>query len=133
VIVAGRWLLALAVAGSALGAAEAARAEGPADPGARAFQKCYACHSVDPAERGLPGPNLSHVVGRPAAALPDFEYSDAMIAAARQRKLVWTEATLDRYLADPQAFVPGTAMNFFGLRNPAERAALIAYLARPRP
>ena len=130
-IVAGRWLLALAVAASALDAGFAARAEGPADPGARAFQKCYACHSVDPAERGLPGPNLSHIVGRPAAALPDFEYSDAMIAA-RQCKLVWTEAALDRYLANPQAVVPGTAMNFFGLRNPAERAALIAFLARKR-
>ena len=133
-MIGGRWvLLALAVAAGALGAAADARAEAAADPGARAFQKCFACHSVDPAERGLPGPNLDHVVGRPAASLKDFEYSKAMIATARENKLVWTEATLDRFLADPQGFVPGTAMNFFGLRNPAERAAVIAYLAGRRP
>jgi cytochrome c len=117
---------------AALGAASVARAEAAADPGARAFQKCFACHSVDPTERGLPGPNLDHVIGRPAASLQDFEYSDAMIAA-RKKNLVWSEATLDRFLADPQAVVPGTAMNFFGLRNPVERAAIIAYLARRRP
>jgi cytochrome c len=122
-------LFALVVAALAVGAVGTARAESAPDPGARAFQKCFACHSVDPAERGLPGPNLGHVVGRPAASLEDFEYSDAMIAA-RKKNLVWTEATLDRFLADPQAVVPGTAMNFFGLHNPVERQAVIAYLAR---
>lgn len=130
---AGRLLLALALAPGALGAAAAARAESAADPGARAFQKCFACHSVNPAERGLPGPNLYHIVGRPAAALDDYEYSPAMIAAGRSGKLVWTEATLDRFLANPQAFLPGTAMNFFGLRNAEERKAVIAYLARKQP
>ncbi|HEX7006872.1 MAG TPA: c-type cytochrome [Alphaproteobacteria bacterium] len=118
------------VAAAALLAAGVARAD-ELDPGERAFQKCYACHSVDPAERGLPGPNLAGIVGRRAAAQPDFEYSDAMLDAARNRGLTWTEATLDRFLADPQAVVPGNAMNFFGLRDPAERAAVIAYLARP--
>jgi cytochrome c len=116
-----------------VGAAPAARAEGAPDAGARAFQKCFACHSVDPKERGLPGPNLYHVIGRPAAALDDYEYSPAMIAAGRTGKLVWTEATLDRFLANPQAFLPGTAMNFFGLRNAAERRAVIGFLARGRP
>ena len=53
-----------------------------------------------------------------------------MIAAGRTGKLVWTEATLDRFIADPQAFLPGTAMNFIGMRNAAEREAVIAYLAR---
>jgi cytochrome c len=115
------------VAAVALAAAGGARAE---DAGRRAFQKCYACHSVDPAERELPGPNLAGIVGRPAAAQHDFEYSDAMLDAAKKRKLVWTESALDRFLADPQDIVPGNAMNFFGLRNAAERAAVIAYLVR---
>jgi cytochrome c len=122
--------LALAAA-VALVAAGGARAE-DADAGRRAFQKCYACHSVDPAERGLPGPNLAGIVGRPAATQTDFEFSDAMLDAAKKRKLVWTETALDRFLADPQAVVPGNAMNFFGLRDPAERAAVIGYLARSR-
>lgn len=106
-----RHLVALASAALALGAAGAAQADGAADAGARAFQKCYACHSVDPAERGLPGPNLFHVIGRPAAALDDYEYSSAMIAAGRTGKLIWTEATIDRFIADPKAFLPGTSMN----------------------
>jgi cytochrome c len=128
-----RRLPALAAATWAVAAAGAAQAESAPDAGARAFQKCYACHSVDPAERGLPGPNLYHVIGRPAAALDDYEYSPAMIAAGRTGKLVWTETTLDRFLANPQAFLPGTAMNFFGLRNAAERQAVIGFLARGRP
>ena len=111
-------------------AAGTARAEPPADPGARAFQKCFACHSVDPAERGLPGPNLYHVIGRLAAALDDYEYSAAMVAAGRTGRLVWTEATIDRFIADPQAFLPGTSMNYVGTRDAAERAAVIGYLMR---
>src|SRR3546814_8066494 len=52
--------------------------------GERVFQRCYACHSVDPAETALEGPNLDGVVGRKAAALSGFDYSDAMIAQARR-------------------------------------------------
>lgn len=123
--------LALALAAAlVIAPGEGAHAEDSADAGRRAFQKCYACHSLDAAERGLPGPNLAGIVGRPAAADPDFEYSDAMLDAARKRKLVWSRDALDRFLADPQKTVPGNAMNFFGLRKAEERAAIIAYLAR---
>ena len=127
----GGRLVALVAAALAV-AAGSARAEEPADPGARAFQKCFACHSIDPAERGLPGPNLYHVIGRPAAALDDYEYSAALVAVGRTGKLVWTQATLDRFIADPQAFLPGTAMNYVGMRNAEERKAVIGYLMRPR-
>ncbi|MGE5145855.1 MAG: c-type cytochrome, partial [Candidatus Eiseniibacteriota bacterium] len=82
-----RALAGLVAAALALGAAGAAHAETAADPGARAFQKCVACHSVNPKERGLPGPNLYHVIGRPAASVDDYEYSPAMIAAGRTGKL----------------------------------------------
>jgi cytochrome c len=101
------------------------------DPGERAYQKCYSCHSVDPAETGLSGPTLAGVVGRRAAAVPGFDYSPAMRQAARDG-LVWTEAELDRYLADPLEVIPGTSMSFPGLRDPAERRAVIAYLRRFR-
>ena len=121
--------LALALL-AALAATGRAHAEDAAEAGRRAFQKCYACHSLDPAERGLPGPNLVGIVDRPAAADPDFEYSDALLDAARKRKLVWSRDALDRFLADPQEAVPGNAMNFFGMPNAEERAALIGYLRR---
>ena len=99
------------------------------DPGERAFARCYACHSVDPEETDLPGPNLAGVVGRRAAALPDFRYSPAMRAVGA-RGLTWDVATLERYIADPQAVVPGTDMGLAGLSDQAERQAVIDYLRR---
>lgn len=95
--------------------------------GARAYQKCYACHALDPAETGLQGPNLHDVIGRRAAALADFEYSSALTALGKSG-VIWSEESLDRFLADPQAFAPGNAMGFFGMADPAVRAAVIAYI-----
>lgn len=99
--------------------------------GEQLFQRCVACHSTDPDERGLQGPNLARVVGRPAAAQPGFEYSPAMRQAAA-RGLTWTEDALDRFLADAEAVVPKTEMFTPPLRDPAERRALIGYLRAPR-
>lgn len=101
------------------------------DEGERAFQKCYSCHSVDPKEKGLSGPTLAGVVGRRAASLPGFAYSPAIKKAAADG-LVWDEKTLDRYLEDPLEMIPETTMGFPGLRNAAERRAVIAYLKRFR-
>lgn len=101
----------------------------PPDAGARAFQRCAACHSLAPDPRS-PAPHLSGVVGRRAGAVDGFAYSDAMLAAGR-RGLVWDEATLDRFLADPEAVVPGTDMPFQG-GSSAERAAVIDWLRRQR-
>ncbi|MFZ5719548.1 MAG: c-type cytochrome [Pseudomonadota bacterium] len=95
------------------------------------FQRCYACHSVDPGETGLQGPNLAGVVGQRAGMRPGFDYSPAMRRAGA-RGLVWTEAALDRFLADPEAVVPKTEMFIPPLRRPAERAAVIAYLKNPK-
>ncbi|MEZ0470027.1 c-type cytochrome [Luteimonas salinilitoris] len=128
--------IALAACALALsGAASAVDERTPSDAGRgeRAFQKCYACHSVRPGEDGLSGPNLAGIVGRRAADRPDFEYSAALLAAARERDLVWTPAALDAFLRDPEAFVPGTSMSFIGIRDPDERAALIHFLSRPAP
>jgi cytochrome c len=118
-------ILAVACAGPAAGAA--ARAADP-DAGARAFQKCYACHSVEPGETDTPGPNLRGVVGRPAGALDGFAYSEAMAEAGRDGGLVWTEERLDAFLADPESYLPGTLMSFVGMRDPTEREAVIGYL-----
>jgi cytochrome c len=106
---------------------------GAADEGERAFQKCYACHSVREDETaGLPGPNLRGVVGRRAAAREDFEYSPALREAGRGG-LVWSEGALDAFLADPAKALPGTTMSFVGLRSEAERSAVIDYLKRRSP
>ena len=105
----------------------AAAADGDPARGERVFQRCYACHSVDPAEAGLPGPNLHGIVGRRAGTRPGFEYSPALRALAG-RGQVWTPAALDAFLADPLAVAPDNAMGFFGLRSERDRADLIAYL-----
>jgi cytochrome c2 len=98
--------------------------------GERVFQRCFACHSVDPNEKAkLQGPSLYRIMGRPAAAIPGFEYSDAMRSKGAAG-LVWDAATLDRYIADPEGVVPGTAMSAPPLRDEQERADLLAYLAR---
>lgn len=115
------------------GAAAAADERTPVDAGqgARAFQKCYACHSLDPDEHGLSGPDLAGIVGRRAAARPGFEYSAALLAVAREHDLVWTPAALNAFLRDPEVFVRGTSMTFTGIRDADERAALIRFLSRP--
>lgn len=99
--------------------------------GETVFQQCIACHSVDPADHGLPAPSLAGVVGRSAGSVANFDYSPAMQAAGRAG-LTWSEAELDRFLTDPSAKVPNTWMDFAGLSDPADRAAVIAFLkARP--
>lgn len=105
-----------------------ALSQGDAVRGARVFQRCYACHSVDPAERHLQGPNLYGVVGRRAGTVDGYEYSDAMLAAGRAG-MVWDEQTLDAYLMDAEETIVGTKMGPMRLRE-SDRADVIAYLKK---
>ena len=107
--------------------AGAGHGEAQAPPGARIFQRCYACHSLDPADRNLAGPTLRGVLGRRAGSVEGFEYSPALRDAGRGG-LVWTEEAFDRFLDDPEEFVPGIRMGGVRLRDPAERRALIDWL-----
>jgi len=92
--------------------------------GAQVFQSCASCHSTSPGVQ-LTGPSLAHVWGRKAGTLAGFDrYSKAM----KKADVVWNEATLDRWLTDPEAFIPGTSMTFPGLRDRDARADVIAYL-----
>ena len=100
--------------------------------GARLFQRCYACHSMDPADRNLSGPTLRGLFGRPAGVLSGFEFSPAMREAGRHG-LVWSDETLDRFLEDPEELVPGTRMGGVRLCDPAERRTLIQWLREASP
>lgn len=86
-------------------------------------QRCAMCHSVDRARNTPLGPNLAGVVGRKAGAT-SFAYSPQLKASG----LTLNVTTLDRYLAAPTRVVPGTKM-VIAVPNPAERAALVSYLA----
>jgi cytochrome c len=103
--------------------------DGPADAaGERAYQKCYSCHALEAGRNDLSGPTLYAVVGRRIASEP-FDYSPSLTLFAEANP-VWTVALLDRYVADPEALVPGTSMAFHGGGDAAERQALIDYLGR---
>ena len=97
--------------------------------GERVFQRCAACHSVAAGDGPkLPGPNLKSVIGRRAGTLPGFEYSAAMVDAGKTDNLTWTRASLDKYLADPDDVVPGTAMRMNFQLTPDDRANVIDFL-----
>jgi len=112
-----------------LGAAVAAQADGDIAKGEKVFKKCAACHAVGDGAKNKIGPVLNGIIGRPAASLADFKYSDAMKAKGAEG-LVWTDEVLHEYLKKPSAMVKGTTMSFAGLRKDAERDDVIAYLAQ---
>jgi len=84
---------------------------------------CFICHSAEAGQNKV-GPSLFGVVGRKSGEEAGFNYSDAMQGA----HLTWDQATLDKYLTDPKSVVPGTKMLFAGIKNDADRAAVIDYL-----
>jgi cytochrome c len=88
-----------------------------------AFAQCKACHAVEPGKNGI-GPTLAGIWGDRAAAVPGFEFSEPMKSSG----LTWNQANLDRYLADPRGVVPGTKMAFGGVKDAAQRQAIINYL-----
>ena len=98
-----------------------------ADPAARAWLQCRACHTLKPGEPNKVGPNLHKLFGAKAASLQaSYNYSPAL----KKSGLVWNEATLDEWLKKPAIKVPGTRMAYAGMSDPAQRRALIAWLKR---
>jgi cytochrome c len=98
------------------------QASGDPNNGKALYQACKACHSVD--ENDL-GPMHRGVVGRRAGSIADYNYS----AALKNSGLTWDASTLDRWLSNPSALVPGTKM-FFKIDDAQSRADIIAYLAQ---
>jgi len=101
-----------------------------AEDGAQTFTPCRACHSLDPAERNLPGPNLSGVVGRTIGGDAAFDYSP-VLRKAREDGLRWDAKRLETFLADPAAMFPGLWMSMRGIEDAAERRALVRFLEHP--
>jgi cytochrome c len=93
---------------------------GNAVHGKTLYQACQACHSID--ENDL-GPRHRGVVGRRAGSVEDYAYSSAL----KNSGLKWDEATLDHWLTNPSALVPGTKM-YFQVADAQARADIIAYL-----
>jgi cytochrome c len=109
-----------------LAGAMPALADGDAGKGEKVYAKCKACHDIEKGVNKV-GPTLKGLIGRKAASVPDYKFSEAMLAKAAEG-LVWDEATLIAYLPDPKAYVPKTKMAFAGLKKPEEVEHLIAFL-----
>lgn len=115
-------VFAVAIASPSL--AQTKPAAAPAVDGKKIFLQCATCHTITKGGKDMTGPNLHGVFGRKAGTKAGYTYSPAMKAYG----VVWSEQTLDVYLAAPQKVVKGTKMGFVGLPKPEQRKALIAYL-----
>jgi cytochrome c len=109
---------------AALTAAHGAEREGDAVKGKALYEsRCTACHSLDhsrigPAHRGVFGRHVAQVAG--------FDYSPAL----RRSHVVWNAKPLDRWLTNPEAFIPGQKMGYT-VPDGQDRADIIAFLASP--
>lgn len=100
---------------------------GDIEAGAKVFQKCIGCHQVGNGAEDKVGPHLNGIFGRNAAAHEDYRYSNSM-ARAGDDGLIWTAETLDAYIENPRALVSKTRMSFRGLKDPQDRANVLAFL-----
>ena len=99
-------------------------AGGNAVKGETVFRQCQLCHNaIRNGGDGL-GPNLFGVVGRKAASLPNFPYSDGL----KKSNIVWTDDMLKKWVAGPQKVIPGTRMTFAGLTSKQDIDDVVAFL-----
>jgi cytochrome c len=94
---------------------------------------CVACHTFNEGGKAGLGPNLYGVVGAPHGHMAGFNYS----ASLKSKEGPWTFDELNKWLTKPAAYAPGTRMTFVGIKDPKDRADVIAYLrtlsANPEP
>ncbi len=98
-------------------------AAGDIAKGKKLAKKCTTCHTLQKGGKNRLGPNLFGIFGSPAASVKGYKYSKAMAASG----IIWDEAALTEFLAQPKKFVKGTKMSFAGLKNAKQRAGLVAY------
>lgn len=123
-IIAMTLLLAVATPAAADSDLDARLAAANPKRGQLLYMVCKACHDV---EAGLPhkvGPNLHGMFGRKAGTAEGFRYTEALVKSG----IVWTPETMDAWLEQPGALVPGNGMAFAGIANDSDRASLIAWL-----
>lgn len=95
--------------------------------GAALFRKCSACYTIAPDSEFRAGPTLYGLFGRPAGAIADYPYSDAL----RRSGLVWNEDTVDDlFEVGPESFIPGTKMPLQSVPSAEDRVLLIEFLKR---
>jgi cytochrome c len=117
------WAHTSSGSGSGSGESDLATSAGDASRGQALFEKrCVGCHSLTANHEG---PRLQGVFERAAGSVADYTYSSSL----KKANVTWDEATLDKWLTDPDAFVPGNNMDFL-VSKPQERKDLIAFLRK---
>ena len=98
---------------------------------AETFKWCGFCHTMNKGGAHIAGPNLYGIYGQRIATVPNFAYGEAL-AARGARGEVWDDKALDAFLANPDAFAPGTTMviSSGNITDPRRRAAIITILKR---
>ncbi|WP_425353571.1 c-type cytochrome [Roseovarius aestuariivivens] len=109
-------------ADEASGFAAMVAAADPAD-GEKVYRQCAACHVVDDTVNRV-GPHLNGVVGRDIGSVDGFNYSDALASHGG----VWDVDALNAWLENSNDYIPGNKMSYRGLRDEADRAAVIRYM-----
>ncbi len=95
--------------------------------GAEFWKQCRTCHRIGPNASNKVGPNLNFIFGRVFGVAEGYRYSKAMTAAGEEGR-VWDLDQLDAYITDPRGFLKGTKMTFKGIKDPQERADVLAWL-----
>ncbi len=105
-------------------ACSGALAQEPLEAGKDLFRaECIACHAIS---CNRSGPMLGGIIGRKAGGVADFaDYTEEI----KRSGIVWSDETLDEFLKDPNAMIPGTLMALGGrIADPVARRSVIAYM-----
>lgn len=89
-----------------------------------ALKPCLVCHSVERGGALRVAPPLYGIIGAHKARAEWYGYSPALQKADG----TWTEADLDKFLASPSKFLPGTSKTIIGIADAKRRADIIAAL-----
>lgn len=92
--------------------------------GRRVFRQCSSCHTIAEGGAELIGPNLHGLFSRKVGTVEGFPYSNAL----QEADFDWTPEMLAQWLESPRNFLPDNRMSFGGVRKPADRTAVIAYI-----
>jgi cytochrome c len=95
------------------------------EDGQTAFNSsCRTCHTMKEGDHRQ-GPSLAGVIGRKAGTAPGYNFSDSM----KQSGIVWDEANLDKFIANPDQVVNGNTMKpYGGITDAAQRKTIIEFM-----
>ena len=113
----------------ALAASAEVAVAGDIATGETLFKKCMPCHSIGETGKNMIGPVQNDLKGRKAGTVSGYNYSNAN----KNSGIVWDEATFKEYIKDPKAKIPGTKMNFPGIKNEKDAEDLWSFLEQFGP